>query len=63
MRVPAEAMGRISVVIREHSKDEPNFSVPDPTAELVQQQLAETNAMAAAALSLLNAQASGVSSV
>ncbi|XP_077516090.1 uncharacterized protein LOC144126058 isoform X3 [Amblyomma americanum] len=54
-----KAMGRISVVIREHTKDDPNFAVTDSTAELVQQQLAESNAMAAAALSLLTAQAAG----
>lgn len=54
-------MARINMVIREHAKDDPNFTASDPTAELVQQQIAESNAMAAAAISLLTAQAAGVS--
>ncbi|XP_075535722.1 uncharacterized protein LOC142571337 isoform X3 [Dermacentor variabilis] len=54
-----KAMARINMVIREHAKDDPNFTASDPTAELVQQQIAESNAMAAAAISLLTAQAAG----
>ncbi|KAH7962864.1 hypothetical protein HPB52_018389 [Rhipicephalus sanguineus] len=50
-------MARINMVIREHTKEDANFS--DPTAELVQQQIAESNAMAAAAITLLTAQAAG----
>ncbi|KAH6938859.1 hypothetical protein HPB50_013822 [Hyalomma asiaticum] len=50
-------MARINMVIREHTKEDTNFA--DPTAELVQQQIAESNAMAAAAITLLTAQAAG----
>ncbi|KAL1422836.1 hypothetical protein MTO96_021656 [Rhipicephalus appendiculatus] len=52
-----KAMARINMVIREHTKEDANFT--DPTAELVQQQIAESNAMAAAAITLLTAQAAG----
>ncbi|KAL3176627.1 hypothetical protein MRX96_049276 [Rhipicephalus microplus] len=52
-----KALARINMVIREHTKEDANFT--DPTAELVQQQIAESNAMAAAAITLLTAQAAG----